>query len=109
MIVQDLIKGLFGGTAHELENHLIAEVNIADAVAMQYNPARAWFSVTNNSLATMYLHAKRPAAADAGYVLQPSTTISFNVFTDFHLTTLEWHMAATANNSDVTILELVLD
>jgi len=106
--VSNLVEALYGGISYARVNYETNVANIAEAIIARANPARAAISITNNSVNNVYLHTTNEVSPLVGIILLPNATFILNYIDDDLEPTLEWHAAAAANNSRITIRERIL-
>lgn len=104
------IKSLFGFTTHYTENPLVNEVGVAATQIMRSNPQRVGLVVVNLSGNVMYIAPNNQVTAASGIYLAPNGGSASMVWDrDFEMCSMPWYAIAGAANSDVYVLEYIMD
>jgi hypothetical protein len=104
------VKSLFGFTTHYIENPLVNEVAAAVTQIMRGNPLRVGLVVVNLSGNTMFIAPTNNVSAAHGIYLAPNGGSASMVWDrDFEMCSMPWYAIAGAANSDVYVLEYIMD
>jgi hypothetical protein len=105
----DLIERQFSIRTTSRINPVADEVDIAVTQVLASNPKRVGLLILNLSANTIYIAPDENVSAARGILLAANGgSVSMKWDHDFEVVSLPWYGSATANNSDVFVLEEVI-
>jgi hypothetical protein len=105
----DLIERQFSIRTTSRINPVVDEVDIAVTQILAANPKRVGLLILNLSANTMYIAPDENVGAARGIFLAANGgSVSMKWDHDFEVVSLPWYGSATADNSDVFIMEEVI-
>jgi len=108
MSVIKLLGALYGAPFIDYTNHIANDADIVVKKIASNNPNRVELIITNNSINRVYIHTANNVSANLSIVIAPSATITIEAWKDGMLPTLDWYAMADADNSRITIREVIM-
>ncbi len=109
LALHEILESLYGVRTYPRENAAGSEVGVVAEVIARNNPMRASLLVVNMSANVMYIGLTAAVAATHGMIIAPNGgSILFQWDRDFELVTEEWYCVAAGANSDIYVLENIL-